>query len=375
MRPPVSEHAPIAPSSMARTVQCPGSVVMQQRYPEAEGPEAAEGTAAHWAFSEIARGALVALGQIAPNGVRLDEEMIESAELMANTVADWPGLAVEKTVAVPSLSPSLHAGACWGTPDALAWAVPRARLRVGDLKHGHGFVDAYENWQLMTYAWGAMDEAKINGAEELALIVELTIVQPRSYHRDGPVRTWTTTAADIRAHRNIAAAAAAEALGPNPRTIAGPECKHCTARHACETLQRAALDVIDQEGRAVSLDLPTPAAAHELRRLDYAIALAEARRTGLEAQLLAAARGGQAVPHFHVEHGEGREAWSVSPAEVFALGDLMGVDLRAEKPITPAQARKRGVDVPGFSARNTGEAKLVADSPHQAAKIFGKVSA
>lgn len=368
----MSEHAPIAPSSLARTVQCPGSVSMQQRYPEPEGPEAAEGTAAHWVFAEIARGAIVALGQVAPNGVVLDAEMIESAEMMVEAIDDMPATrAIEQPVRIDPLSPSLHAGACWGTPDAFAWVVPRRRLRVADLKHGHGFVEAYENWQLMAYAWGAMHEAGISGAEELNLVVELTIVQPRSFHRDGPVRTWTTTAADIRAHRNIAAAAAAEALGPNPRTIAGPECKHCTARHACPTLQAAALDMLDDAGKAVPLELTASQAAAELRRLQYATALAASRVSGLEAQLLGALRAGQAVPYFHVEHGEGREAWTKPPAEIFALGDLLGVDLRAEKPITPAQARKRGVDVPGFSARATGEAKLVADSPHQAAKIFG----
>lgn len=360
-------HSPLAPSSMARTVQCPGSVTMQLKYPEAEGPEAGEGEAAHWGFAEIAaHGRSIAVGQIAANGVVLDDEMIESAELMAETVADWGVPAqIEQRVAIPSV----HAQ-CWGTPDARAWAIPRARLKVADLKHGHGFVDAYENWQLMTYAWGVMSEAKLDGLEEWKCVVELTIVQARAYGHD-PVRTWTTTAADLRAYRNIANAAAHEALGPNPTTKAGPECKHCTARRACPTLQAAALDVLDAEGKAFALDLTTPQAASELRRLDYALTLAEARRSGLEAQLLDAARKGEPVPHFHVEHGQGREAWAKPAAEVFALGDLFGLDLRkVPEPITPAAARKLGVDMPGFSERRAGAAKLVADSPHKAAKVF-----
>jgi hypothetical protein len=249
--------------------------------------------------------------------------------------------------------------------------VPRGRLKVADLKHGHGFVDAFENYQLLAYAWGAMDEARIDGLAETTLLLELTVVQPRNYHRDGPVRTWTLTAADSRGYRNIANAAAHEALGPNPSTRAGPECKHCTARHACPTLAVAALDIVDRAGEAYALELTTEQAANELRRLDYGIGQAQARRDGLEAQLLNAARMGQAVPFYHVEHGLGREYWTVDPARVFALGDVMGQDLRRHVPVTPAQARKRGIDVPGFSRRDTGAGKLVADSPHRAAKIFG----
>ena len=360
-------HSRIAPSSLARTVQCPASLTMQERYPESDGVEAAEGEAAHWAFASET---LVDVGVIAPNGVVLDEEMIQSSDAMRDLVESWAtpgGARIEQRLTIPSV----HAE-CYGTPDAYAWAVPRRHLRVADLKHGHGFVEVRENWQLMAYAWGAFDESKITGAEEFDLTVDLTIVQPRSFHRDGPVRTWSTTGGDLRAYRNIAQSAATEALGPNPRAHVGPECKYCKARYACETLQRAALDVVDVVGKAEPLDLPTAAAAHELRRLDYASGLLEARRAGLASQLMSAARAGEQVPHFHVEHGEGREAWSKPPAEVFALGDLYGVELRKPaQPITPAQARKKGVDLPGFSVRPAGAAKLVADSPYSAAKVFG----
>ena len=43
-----NDHAPLAPSSAARWVQCPGSVVMSRAFPDAgDSIEAAEGTSAH----------------------------------------------------------------------------------------------------------------------------------------------------------------------------------------------------------------------------------------------------------------------------------------------------------------------------------------
>lgn len=352
---------------MARIVQCPGSVVMQERYPEPEGPEAKEGTAAHWAFAELADGRDIALGQIAPNGVVLTAEMIEGAELMHDETCELPNPAVESAVTIERI----HLD-CWGTPDFRSWRVPRARLRIVDFKFGHGYVEAYENWQLISYAAGAVAEGAAEGHGDC--VVELGIVQPRNYHRDGPVRTWTTTVGTLCAYWNIAGHACNEAMSATPRTRAGPECKHCTARHACPTLANAALGVLDDAGKSIPLDLKTVEAATELRRLNYAAEILSSRRSGLENQLLVAARQGESVPYFHVEHGEGREAWTAPVGEVIALGKFYGVDLAAPvEAVTPFQARKKGVDSAGFTQRQPGAAKLVADSPYQAAKIFAKV--
>lgn len=351
---------------MARTVQCPGSVVMQQRYPEPEGPEALEGTAAHWVFAEQVAGRSVAIGQIAPNGVVIDQEMIDSATVMSDFVLEhMPGALIEQPLSIVGLHRN-----CWGTPDARS---RRANvIKVTDFKNGHGYVEAWENPQLMTYARGSLDEHHIDGQAEQNTIFELTIVQPRNYHRDGPIRTWRVPAVELRGYWNRMTAACDEALGPNPSTRVGPECKHCTARHACPTLQAAALDAVDSAGTAVALDLPTDAAAHELWRLEWAASQLDARITGLQQQLLDALKRGQHVPHYHAEHGAGREVWSKPAPEVLTLGQLYCIDLsKPPEPITPRQARERGVNVSGFTTRGTGEAKLVADSPFQAMKVFG----
>lgn len=361
----MAEHSILAPSGLHQLVQCPGSVALQQAYPDVEGPAAIEGTAAHWFGAELVRKRPIAVGQIAPNGVVCDEEMLEGAELWAETCAPHLGAGfVETRVPITRVHPL-----CWGTPDYFAWRSPR-HLLVADYKYGFDYVEVFENPQLVAYAAGALEYSQIDGLAEQGITVEFVVVQPRSYGRD-PVRRWTVPAVDLRAQINVLRMQAEIALSPTPYTKAGPACKHCTARHACETLQRASLDVVDQAGQAVALELTTPQAAHELRRLLHAVGMANARVTGLEAQLLAAARKGEPVPNFHVGFGQGREVWTKPDDEIFALGDLMGVDLRKTKPITPIQARDKGISVDGFSERKTGEAKLVLDSPHTVARVFG----
>jgi hypothetical protein len=76
--------------------------------------KAADGTAAHWAVSEVLSGRQVDVGVIAPNGVVLTEQMCEGADLMDDAVGpERSSLFVEKRVAAPYV----HLD-CWGTPDA-----------------------------------------------------------------------------------------------------------------------------------------------------------------------------------------------------------------------------------------------------------------
>ena len=366
----MNEHSALAPSSMARTLQCPASVTLAARYPEPRNDAAREGTAAHWVMSEVLAGEVCCEGQIAPNGVVVTDEMIDAAELVydhVRRVAGGPGLLVEQRVSIPRIHPQ-----CFGTPDVVWWQAPRARLHVWDLKFGHAHVGAFENAQLAAYAAGLCSD--LDGFEEQACAVHLHIVQPRNYHRDGPIRTWTTTAAALRTMWNLMAAAAEEALGPNPKARTGPECKYCPARHACPAIQTAALSVLDTVGAALPLDLPGAAAGAELRRLRYAGELLAARVSGLEAQVEDALRRGEQVAHWALEPSAGREAWTKPNAEILALGELYGLPISKTVPLTPKQARDKGLPaevVKMYSARPPGPMKLVPDDGSAARRAFG----
>ena len=374
-------HSILAPSSSARRVQCPGSTLLEAAYPETETtPDAADGDAAHWAAAEQLSGRLIDVGQIAPNGVVLTQEMVEGADLyyddVANTLKPFNRKpsegAIEQQIAIPRVHPQ-----SFGTPDYAIWA-RFGHLFVWDYKFGHRFVEVYENYQLIEYVAGLLHGITQQGYSDQLIDVTVKIVQPRAYHRSGPIRTWSFKASDIRAHINIASTAAHEALGPEPKQRVGPECRDCRARHACVTLQRAAMRELDEAGREQPLDLPPAALGLELAMLRQGIKRLEARASGLEEQALAQIKRGVSIPGWRVEHGAGRQRWAKPAAEVLAVGSMFGVDLaKPVEPITPLQAVAKGLPAEMLTAMSEtprGAAALERDDGSRARAVFGRTS-
>lgn len=370
-------HSILAPSSAARRVQCPQSTTLEALYPEDEdSEEAREGEAAHWAASEMLAGRLVDPGVVAPNGVVLTDEMCDGADLYYNdvvkTLAPF-GLKpeqgqIEQRVAIPRVHPQ-----SWGTPDYRILLQGRPmKLFIWDYKFGHRFVEVFQNLQCVEYVAGCTE-----GIHDIDPGVEVvvTIVQPRAFHREGPVRRWKTTLVELRALINICSTAAHEALGPEPRTRLGPECRDCRARHACPTLQEQGYRDMDFARHVTPLDMPAPAAGLELRYVKRAIERLKARESGLEQQLMSAARRGQRTPGWAMQPGESRERWKVPAAQVLEIGKLLHLDLaKPTEAVTPNQARDKGLDpaiVQQLAERPPAAMKLVEDDGSLARKAFG----
>jgi hypothetical protein len=378
-------HAFLPPSGAAAWVECALWPTMNQRFPELEeGVEAAEGTAAHWVFGEQLYQRPVDVGHIAANGVPVTLEMLEGADTYVEEVSRaYASLRsvshynVEQRVAIPAV----HANN-WGTPDTWLFGhnatSGRARLIVLDYKFGHEFVEVFENWQLVDYASGILDALEVDGLADEFIDVEFVVVQPRSYHKDGTVRRWSTTARELRPLVNKLAGAAEAAHMPKPVARPTPKaCKHCPGRHSCEALQREAYFAADVAGMSTPVEMSVDAMGLELRMLQRAQKLLEARASGLAEQLEHALAGGQASPYFALAPGESKLVWSKPAEEVLALGQLAGVDLaKPREPVTPTQAKKL-LDpalVAMYSDRTRAALKLTPVDTVGARKVFGKIS-
>lgn len=370
----MSEHAHLAPSSAARWVVCTGSPGMEAQYPQTgESDAATEGTAAHWALAEVLHGRTVAEGQITPDGVALTAEMVDAAEdvlawidMLKQSSPDDPAeVRIEQRVK----NPAIHAKN-YGTPDLVIWFENSKRLFVVDYKFGHGWVEAFENWQLINYAALVAADLCIDGAEQLRVMVSMVIIQPRAYHPDGPIRTWQVQLAHLRGYWNRLVMAADD----TPVLRVSPECKYCSARHACPELMARGLSEVDRSRAPVPFDLTPQALGIELHDIRRAIAALEARETGLTAQAEALLKLGKPVPFWSLASKPGSMAWTVADAEVLALGDMVGKSLaKPSAPITPAQAKKAGLApelVDAYSARPPGTAKLTPATDDTARKIF-----
>jgi hypothetical protein len=370
-------HARLSPSGAARWVACPGSVTLEAAYPDDTSSELAlEGTAAHWALAEVLEGRAVAEGQVTDTGFVLTREMVEAAESVLRLVHtmilqydEQPEYRVERTIPINRVHPE-----CWGTPDLVMYFRKTGVIVVLDFKYGHGFVEVHENWQLLAYLAGVLELFNISGLQNEFTTCHLIIDQPRSYHPDGPRRWWSITPDQARPYIVRLGAAARAALGPDPQLEVSSECKYCNARHACPQLQAHALDAVDRSRSAVPFDLPPHALGVELADVQTAIKALEARASGLQAQAEALIERGERVPFWSMERPPGRLAWSVPPAEVLALGHMLGVPLaKPVEPITPTQARDLGLSeelLQGYAARPAGKAKLVMRGDDSARKIF-----
>lgn len=377
-----ADHAPLPPSSADMIWGCPGSVRMQGSQPEQEETEEArEGTAAHWVLSETLLDRPVTIGMIAPNGVPVNEEMIEAIEAIVTDIRDTlagasPGslLRVEQKVAAPKL---VHKD-FYGTPDAYLIDRQRATLHVWDFKYGHRFVEIFENWQLLGYAACIVESEGI--ADPINWTYTFTIGQPRCYVRDvldeGGVRPWLARGSIVMGKISNLSAACDIAMSPDAQCRTGPHCLDCLAAWDCEANQRAGGVSVDLIHSQQYSGMDAAAIGLELKVLDDAEDRVKARKNALTAKAQALAERGENIPWHGLKIGETRTLWDKTKVpEAANLVAMFGVPVsRGVALPTPAQCIKQGVDaavITPYTTKANGAKKLVRIDDNHAAKVFG----
>lgn len=352
----------LRPSGAGRWVPCPASPRLEAPFPDVESEDAKEGTAAHWCAAQVLKGhhQLEELtDRAAPNGVIIDGEMVEHVDSYVRTVGPEPAVIErELPAAVPGTDP--------GTPDAF-----RIVGDVGflwDFKYGYRIVEARGNWQLADYA------VRIFAKHEWQLsVVVATIVQPRPFHPDGRVRSWTIGRDEAAALYHALGAAAGAAHDPAATASTGPHCDNCRALHVCEAARRAALNAVDVAHAGMAVQMDGTNLAGELRTLRRAVDAARLRLDAIESHAMSLIDGGHVVPGFRAERAFGRRRW-VDPDKVAAIEAMTGLTLYERKPVSPAQAEKRGADeslVKLFTVTpETGRKLVERDGSAKAAEVF-----
>lgn len=346
-------HAILAPSSASTRLQCPGSRKMQEMYPSQVTESTLQGQLAHEVLESTLRGTSL------PEGAT--DEMLDGAEMFLETV-NAHGCNLSNSHIEEQIDCTVINKDCWGTPDFWHWDEDLKILEVMDYKFGHSYVSEVENWQLIEYAIGIITSHNIAHFGDATCLI--TIVQPRCYG-NVPVRTWGVSFDELLdTYLPLAIQFEAEAMNPNAKCKTGAECKHCPARHACQTLQHAGYAVIHLASEMSPYQLDPKAISNEYRLLLDSIELLKARASGLEDDITVRIRQGGSIPNFHLEQGYGRQKWITPISEVIALGEMMGVDVSKPDVITPKQAIKAGLPaeiVDSYSETPKGSFKLVSD--------------
>lgn len=374
-------HSIIAPSSAhiwGKPGGCTGYVLMAQVFPDVEGPEAVEGTKVH----ELAKAFVdaYAYGGITVDGTGVSVEGQEAARLYADDVAAVIAkhplssndvvFGTETQVLASSIN-----DLCFGTLDCFLYDRYTRELFIWDFKFGHGVVEVFENWQMICYVAGLFDELPIDGHEDQRTTVHFRIIQPRAFHRDGPIREWSVPAWELRSYHRELRQNAAVALGNDSVTRSGNHCRYCPARHSCRAALDAGINFYELATEPTPLDLSPEAVGTQLAIVQRAHDQLGYVRTGLEEQAASLIRGGKNVPGFALEAGIGRETWKESPESVKTLGEMYGVDLDKHALVTPSQARELGIDkdvITLYTERPRRGMKLVADDGTRAREIFSR---
>lgn len=213
----MSDHAELAPSAAARWLTCTASITYCRGHESDDNEWNIEGTLAHDKLE-----LWLALGVPPTDGI-LFGELEYAYDYAIDLERRGYDVSFEQKVTY-----NKH---IWGTVDIKG--VKGRKLAIGDYKHGYRVVNAEGNAQMLTY--GICVEAELDRRFEQ---VELTVIQPRISHVDGPVRTWTPSfdgsMSPLEWHRLNVESAIKEIYGDNPQFVAGKHCKYCPREGDCK---------------------------------------------------------------------------------------------------------------------------------------------
>lgn len=297
---------------------CPGSVALSAGIPKTSSKYADEGTAAH----ELAQHCLekgldpLSFAEQDWGGFYVDQQ--DFAEPVKVYVDYIRGLAlncdggfwIERQFSLDPLNPPAEMG---GTADFVG--IAGDTLQVADLKFGKGVpVEVEQNKQGLYYALGALISLDEERADRISR-VNITIVQPRARHNDGPIRSWSLGKDELIDFVLDLFTAAELTQKPDAPLVTGPQCRWCPAHGACPEARRSALAVAQQEFGILHEEPRTPPAPSSLTpaqigALMYRFEEVESWMKAVVGHAQALLESGQTVPGWKLVEKVARRKWA-----------------------------------------------------------------
>lgn len=320
-----------------------------------------EGIAAHWLCEQVSKGtdAESLIGQTAPNGIFITVDMVSFCKRYIDFLKFYN---CEVEVDTSYSSPDWEVR---GRADAVAYV--DERLIVADLKYGWRIVEPEMNWTLLSHAMGYLLSRNITVKS-----VEFAIFQPRPYHPEGQVREWKITYEQLCEYYEKLTATL-----NNPESIlcTGRHCYKCKSLSLCPAAQMSAMNAVGVSEKAFNSEMSNEELSYTLKVLKEA---QEALKQSYDAyQDLALHRlyEGQTIRGYSISPALGNTTWNEGITSDF-IKTVSGVDVRVDKIMTPAQAKKAGVPeelINSLTHRPDNGFKLVAvDENKLAEKLLGK---
>ena len=319
----MSEHVRLGGSKIHRVIACPASARLEELAgPDQAGPHAVEGTVAHHVGETCLRTrghdkALQTFLGVTVEGVKITQEMLDAVKVYVdwgeNIMATAPGAKVllEHQVTLAALNPPEPMR---GSADFIAVIKDLRLLIVGDYKHGKGHVvEVTGNKQTRYYALAALLTLP---PEDVAGIdkVQMTIIQPRAFHPDGPIRSETIGVEELLDFAEDVLQAAKAAQDPNAPANPGEHCLFCRASSTCPAKGNRALAIAQDEFTAELLPsvdtLPVDVVAEMVAQIEPKLAMVESWLKDARKLLQEKLESGDSVPGFKLVAKRATRIWS-----------------------------------------------------------------
>lgn len=333
---------------------CPGYVKMSRQIPDVSGISVAmkEGIMAHGYAKDV-----LEKGWLDADMPRdMPDDIYECVKMYTGYCNDISTCCIDTAVAM-EINGEHFSGAC----DFSCWK--EDTYEFVSFTTGHSPVNAVENYELIAHAFlhsELLEQIK-------SLKIKLTVVQPRAYHPDGPIRTWETTIAELEPYFETLKTKAAEALSDNPSYNSGAHCRHCPGRHTCKAALDGGAKLYEASAHGDIQALTPEAMGVQLGVVKRCRSHLDAIITGLEENIKHSLKNAKPVPGWVLQPTKKHAKWTKPMDEVLRLGDELGFNFKQPtKPITPTQAiaklSKLKIDpavISGYSKKEDGPDALV----------------
>lgn len=339
-------HSSLGASKADRFLNCPGSALLEEKYPDVFNEYAFEGSVAHRlgekcllngheAAAYIGKDILMENGKAG----KVTEEMAEAVQIYLDEV----NRIAEKTGSKPEVEAKVHLywihKDLFGTCDCIV-REPFGSLYVLDYKHGQGKVVDEETAQTKFYALGALGPAPKSGVEDFENVI-VGIVQPRA---GGSAIRYSEpmSVSELRKWGDeVLKPGAARAKRSGAPLKSGSWCKFCKASADCVELRKLAIETAGDVFETPVVENPDTMTVERLSEVLKVVPLLEDWLKQVEIRSHTLAMGGVQIPGYKLVIGKsGHRAW-INPDEV---GDelymTLGEEVYDRKVKSPAQMEK-----------------------------------
>lgn len=358
----------IIATELPRFMACNGSRLIGGLTPPANGDTTSrdEGDAAHYMATTVMLGQSSIEEMVdrkAPNGVYMTADMAEYVDVYLNAIRR-PYIMQDELEVDTSFSDNKHY-TINGRSDHAGLTI--SSLHIDDFKYGWRIVEPERNWTLIAHAIGLCNQREWLKPD----FITFTIHQPRPYHPDGPTRSWAVTYDKLM---ELSGELSTALSNPSDELRTSNHCAKCPALTKCPAARKAEMNSIDTADMVYEDTISNELLSYNLDTLYRASAMLKSRLEAFEELAEHRIKAGQVIDNYSVASGLGHSKWN-DGIDATILKMLTGKELSKPELISPAQAKKLGVDeivIKSVTHRPPTKVKLVRGDANKIAQRMFK---